>query len=143
MPEPAASVVTVRNEESRFAMCLLALCGLGFGLVLLTGGTDLIVPAILAGAPSAFVLCRIPRLGLRVTPNEVIVWNLGRTYRLRHDAVDHLAVKAQSHPSGFPVSSLAVQPRVGKAITVRGTSSYSEHKVRLMEEQVRGVYPKL
>jgi integral membrane sensor domain MASE1 len=143
MSESQPEVVTVRNDDARLAMGLLAVVGICFGLLLLTGGVELIVPASLVGIPSAIVLCRVPRFGLQVTPSEVIVRNLGRTYRVPCEAIGRLSLDTEAHPSGLTVNCIAVHRTVGKPITARGTSSYSEEKVRLMEEKIRGAFPTL
>lgn len=132
-----SSSVQVSNRAGRTAYLAMAILGVLFSLGMLASGErEALFLALLVGLPSLFLVSRVPRIGLVATSREVIVRNVGRTYRVERDDLVTIRVGDGGHTTGL-TSALIVERRKGKPIKATGTASYSRAKVERMLSRVQ------
>jgi hypothetical protein len=132
-----AGSVHVSNRAGKAAYLAVAIVGVLISLAMFVGGKqEALFPGLLVGLPSLFVLSRVPRIGLTATNLEVVVRNVGRTYRVPKAQLSAITVGSGSHSTDL-TSALIVERDGSKPITAMGTASYSRSKVEVMLSQVQ------
>ena len=131
------SSVHVSNRAGKVAYLAIGILGVLFGAATLAGGgvPEGLVFTLLVGAPSLLVVARVPRIGLTSSEQEVVVRNLGRTYRVSRDELTTIRVGDGSHSTGA-TSALIVERENAESITAMGTASYSRAKVERMLSRI-------
>jgi hypothetical protein len=129
--------VHVSNRVGKAAYLALAIWGVLISLTFFVGGgQEALFLSLLIGLPSLFALSRVPRIGLTATDLEVVVRNVGRTYRVPRAQLSAIKVGSGSNSTGL-TSALIVERDGSKPITAMGTASYSRSKVEAMLSQVQ------
>lgn len=131
------SSVHVSNRAGKVAYLAMGILGVLFGAATLAGGgvPEGLVFALLVGVPSLLVVARVPRIGLTSSEQEVVVRNVGRTYRVSRDELTTIQVGDGSHSTGA-TSALIVERENAKPITAMGTASYSRARVERMLSRI-------